>query len=164
VLFVLSGLWMCVVFLALLHYIVFPSEDLQGIVHALQQQGPAPVAAESMVQETIAAVGPLIRALPVAFYSGGTATIRSGRSKTSSKKQASYVAWFQKRSKPLLLLVTCIEDDEGRKSFRIEEGEPIFLIRGYTLPVLAFGTMLFLVLRTRSSSSVTAVNAQPSRP
>src|SRR5216684_6694073 len=149
VLLALSTLWMCATFLPLVFSVLFPNRDLQGVVHALEGRGSAPQEATAVVQETVAAVGPLTRAVPVAYYSGMTATVRVSGSKTPKEKQASYVAWFQKRPKPLLILITVHKDEQGHNLYEISEGEPMFMVRGYALPVLAFGVTLFLARRRR---------------
>jgi len=148
----LSSLWMCATFLPLLYSVVFPNEDLRAVVYALEERGNAPPDAVAVAQETIAAAGPLTRAAPVAYYSGVTATVRISGSSQTSKKQASYIAWFQKHPKPLLLIITVYEGDGGRKGYEINEGEAMFMVRGYTLPVLLFGVSLFLVRKRKSSA------------
>jgi hypothetical protein len=146
---------MCATFLPLLYSVVFPNEDLWAVVYALEGRGNAPSEAAAVVQETIAAAGPLKRAVPVAYYSGVTATVRISGSSQTSKKQASYIAWFQEHRKPLLLIITVYEGDGGRRGYEINEGEAVFMVRGYTLPVLLFGVSLFLVRKRKSSRSVT---------
>ena len=153
ILLAVSSLWMCATFLPFLYSVLFPNEDLQGIVHALEERGTAPPEAVAVVQETIAAAGPLTRAVPVAFYSGATVTVRLGGSQKSSKKQGSYIAWFQKHPKPLLLLITRYEGNGGRRAYEINEGEAMFIVRGYALPVLPFVASLFLVRRRKSPDS-----------
>jgi hypothetical protein len=136
---------MFAVFLPLLYSVVFPNKDVQGIVYALEERGTAPPEAVAVVQETIAAVGPLTRAIPVAYYSGVTTEVRVGSLQSSRKKQASYIAWFQKHPKPLLLLITDYEGEGGRRAYAINEGEAVSMVRGYALPVFLFGVALFLV-------------------
>jgi len=113
ILLAVSSLWMCATFLPLLYSIVFPNEDLQGIVNALEERGTAPPEAVALVEKTIAEAGPLTRAVPVAYYSGMTATVRVSGSQKLSTKQGSYIAWFQKHPKPLLLLITRYEEGVG---------------------------------------------------
>jgi hypothetical protein len=144
---------MCGVFLPFLYSVMFPNKDLQGVVYALEERGTAPQEAIAVVQETIATAGPLTRAMPVAYYSGMTTTVRVSGSQTSKVKQASYVAWFQRRLKPLLLLIAVHEGEQGQKVYEINEGEPMFMVRGYTLPVLVFGVSLFLVRRRNPPAS-----------
>ena len=151
ILLALSSVWMCTVFLPLLYSVVLPESDLHAIVSALEGRGTAPAGAAGIVQETIAAVGPLTRAIKVGYYSGVTATVRVSGSNTSEKvKQASYLAWFQKPPKPMLVAITRYERDGGQRAYGISEIEPVSLIRGYTLPILLFGASLFLVRERKS--------------
>jgi len=146
----LSILWLCAIFLPLFSSVLFPNRDLQEVVNALEQRGAAPPEAAAIVEKTIETAGPLIRAIPVAYYSGVTATVRIGGSQTSKTRQASYIAWFQKQPKPLLPLITDYEGDGPRRAYRIEEGEAASIVRGYAIPILVFGVCLFLARKKRS--------------
>jgi hypothetical protein len=136
---------MCAIFAPLSYFILFPNPDIRGVVASLKQDGPAPQEADTPVQETITAVGPLTRAVPIAYYTGFTAAFAAGGSQRVMKKQASYIGWFKKRPSALVLLITRYEDDHGRKAYEIDEGEAMTFVRGYTLPILAFAFCLFLV-------------------
>src|ERR1700687_5434826 len=130
ILLALSGLWMCATFLPLFYSLVFPNEDLQGIVDALEERGTPPSESVAVVQETIAAAGPLRRAIKVGYYSGVTATVRVSGSNTSEKiKQASYIAWFQKAPKPMLVAITSSESGGNRRTYGISEVDPVSLVR-----------------------------------
>jgi hypothetical protein len=154
ILLALSSLWMCAVFLPLLYSIALPNRDLQGVVDALEERGPAPPEAAAIVSNAIAALGPLMKAIKIGYYSGVTATIRVKGSNTSEKvKQATYIAWFQKHPKPMLVAITLYESDGGDKAYGIGSVDPVSLVRGYALPVLLFGVSFFLVRRRKFSSS-----------
>jgi hypothetical protein len=154
ILLALASLWLCAIFLPLLYSVALPNPDLQGIVDALEERGTAPPEATAIVQGTIAAVGPLTRAVKVGYYSGVTATVRVSGSNTSEKvKQASYIAWFQKPSKPMFVSITCYESDGDQRAYGISEVDPIILVRGYALPLLLFGVSLFLARRRKSPAS-----------
>jgi hypothetical protein len=79
--------------------------------------------------------------------------MRVSGSQTIRKKQASYVAWFQKRSKALVMLITVYEDDGGRKAYEINEGEAMSFVRGYSLPLALFAISLFLVRKRKAHAS-----------
>src|SRR4029077_16309601 len=96
IVFALASLWMCATFLPLLYSTAFPNRDIQGVVHALEERGTAPREAASSVRGAIASAGPLTRVVPIAYYSGRTTTLQAGGSRTIRKKQASFLAWFQK--------------------------------------------------------------------
>lgn len=154
ILLALSSLWMCAVFLPLLYSVLLSSPDIRAIVYALEERGTAPPEAAGIVQETIAAVGPLTRAIRVGYYSGVTATVRVSGSNTSEKvKQASYIAWFQKPPKPMLVAITCYESDVGQRAYGLSEADPVSLVRGYGLPSLLFGISLFLVRKRQLPDS-----------
>jgi hypothetical protein len=152
ILVALSSLWMCAMFLPLLYSVVFPNNDLRGIVYALEERGAAPAKAADIVKETLATAGPLRRAVQVGYYSGVTATVRISGSQASNRKQASYLAWFQKRSKPLLLVITR-DEGGGSTAFYISEGKISGMVRSYSLPTLLFGVSLFL-MRRRSPNNL----------
>jgi hypothetical protein len=154
ILLALSSLWMCAVFLPLLYSVALPDRDIRSIVYALEERGTAPPEAAAIVQETIAAAGPLTRAIRVGYYSGVTTTVRTSGSNTSEKvKQASYIAWFQKPPKPMFVAITHYESDGGQRAYGISEVDPVSLVRGYSLPVLLFAVSLFLVRRRKSPNS-----------
>jgi len=95
-----------------------------------------------------------MKAIKIGYYSGVTATIRVKGSNTSEKvKQATYIAWFQKHPKPMLVAITLYESDGGDKAYGIGSVDPVSLVRGYALPVLLFGVSFFLVRRRKFSSS-----------
>ncbi|MFI5107234.1 MAG: hypothetical protein ACHP78_00140 [Terriglobales bacterium] len=63
----------------------------------------------------------------------------------------SYLAWFQKIPKPLILLINRYESD-GVLHYEIAEAEGglVTFVRGYVLPLLALGVSLYLVHRRKS--------------
>lgn len=154
VLFALTSLWMCAIFLPLLYSAFFPNKDIREVVDALKERGAAPLGAATAVEDTISAAGPLTRATSIAYYSGVTTTVQAGGTQTIRKRQVSYVARFQKRSRALILLITVYEDDSGRKNYEIGEGEAMPFVRGYALPILLFGFSLFLVRKRTPASAV----------
>jgi hypothetical protein len=62
----------------------------------------------------------------------------------------SYVAWFQKIPKPMLLLITRSEKDGVIQSYQFDQGEPMSLVGAYAFPLLTFGFSLYLVRRRKS--------------
>jgi hypothetical protein len=153
ILFAVSSLWMCAICLPLLYSVAFPNGDIQGVID-LEERGTAPPESVAAVQETIEAAGPLRRAFEVAYYSGATAAVGISGPRTSQKvNQSSYIAWFQKLPKPILMTITRAESDGDHRAYRISEAEPFSLVRGYALPVLLFAVSLFLVSPWKSSAS-----------
>jgi hypothetical protein len=149
-LLVLSSLWVVATFLPILYSMLFPPRDIQEIVRALKAQGNAPQEAATIVEETIASVGPLQRTLQVGYHTGASVTLRHNDSHTSRTTQVAYVAWFQKIPKPILLLITRSETDGVFQSYRLDEGAPMSLVRGYAFPLVTFAFSLFLFRRRKS--------------
>ena len=147
-LLVLSSLWMCASFLPLLYSVVFPNRDIEEVLFALEGSGTAPPEAAPIVQQAIAAAGPLRRAVKVGYYSGVTTAVRMSGSHTSERvNQATYIAWFQKLPRPIVITITRSESDGGQRAFGVNEVDPVSLVRGYAPPVFLFGVSLFLVRR-----------------
>jgi hypothetical protein len=67
------------------------------------------------------------------------------------ESQVTYIAWFQKRPKPMVMAITLYENDGGQKAYGISEGNPVILVRGYGAPILLFGVALVLARRRKSS-------------
>jgi hypothetical protein len=153
----LSTLWVCANLFPLLYSLVFPNKDVQLLMYALEGRGLPPAELETRVQKTLAAELPLIRSVPVAYYSGVTAEFKISGSKASKERQASYVAWLQKHPGPLLLHVTCVEEDGGRRVCQADEGGAIltFLVRVYAPSLLLLGVSLLLVFRRKTQSEPT---------
>ncbi len=151
ILLTLSSLWLCAIVLPLLYFVLFPNDGIQGVVLALEGRGTEPPESETLVQQTIATVGLLRTAIPIAYSTGATATFHTDGSHTSRKmRQASYIAWFQKPPRPMLVAITQYESDGGGEAYWISEGDFVGMVRGYTLPLLLFGVSLFLA-RIRKS-------------
>jgi len=165
ILLALSVFFLCATFLPFLYSVLFPNDDLQRVVFALEDQGSPPLDADSVVQEAKVAAGLLTRAIP-AGYGWGTSTqfdLKGSRAPQRVKTyQSTYIAWFQKRPKPMVMAITLYENDNGQKAYGISEGNPVTLLRGYGVPILLFGVSLFLV-RKRKSNLVTDPGELPGR-
>ena len=156
VMLVLSSLFMCATFFPLLYSIVVPNEDLEGVVSALEERGAPSLESETVVQQAIDAAGPLRRAIKVGYYSGATKSIHldgSHTPETINPSQATYIAWFQKRPKPILVAITRYANDEGQKAYGISEVDSVSIVRAYAVPVLLFGVSLFLARNRKSSTT-----------
>lgn len=140
-------------FLPLLYSFVFPNEDLRGFVSALEEREPPSMESEPVVHEAIAAVGPLTRAIKLAYSTEVTFQIPYAGSRSTEKMkttQAVYVAWFQKHPKAALLAFTCYENSGGQKAYRINEVDPSILVRGYGIPLGLLGVSLFLARKKKA--------------
>jgi hypothetical protein len=112
--------------------------------------------AEPVVQQAIAAVGPLTRAIQIAYNSEWTVAIHYAGSQPSEKlrtSQAIYIAWFQKHPKATLVAFTCYESGAGQKAYQIREVDPVSVVRGYAIPLGLFGLSLFLARRKKTPSA-----------
>jgi hypothetical protein len=154
ILLALSALFLCTTFLPFLYSILFPNEDLQRVVSALEDRASPPLDADSVVQEAKDAAGLLTRAIPVAYYSGMSARFHLNGSHAPERikqSQVTCIAWFQKRPKPMVMAITLYENEGGQKAYGISEGNPVTLVRGYGLPILLFGAAFFLARRRKSN-------------
>ena len=172
-LLVLSSLWVADTFLPIFYSMVFPPRDIHGIVLALEHRGNAsPGMATTVAEQVIAQAGPMRKAWQVGYHSEVSATWQLHKSHTDRTTQVAYVAWFQKLSKPTLILIERSETDGVVQGYRINEGEPMGYVRGYGLPLAVFVFSLVVFLRRKSpmfkesddSSGDISQPAQNSRP
>ena len=62
-----SVLFLCTTFVPFLYSVAFPNENLQGFITALEGREPPPLDSDTVVQQTIAAVGALKSTLKVGY-------------------------------------------------------------------------------------------------
>ena len=113
--------------------------------------------AESTVDATKAALGPLTRAIPIGSSYGSTTKfdLSGFHGQTSiSTTAVIYIAWFQKQQKPMTMAVSLYANDRGQKAYGISEVNAASVARQYAVPVLLFVVSLFLLLRGKSSGRV----------
>lgn len=158
--FVLSTLWVLITFTPLLYSTLFPPNDVQSLLRGLNGSGDTVPAFLPLVQHTVAAVGPLRRAVEVGYYSGVEMTLQHNASHKSKRLQISYLAWFVNLPKPILLVITRVQTDGADAAYRIDEGVLSSLAIGYALPLVMFGFSLFLLLR-RNSPGLREESAEP---
>ena len=143
---VLSSVWVASVFGPFLYSVLSPTEDLRAIVLAMQGEGVPPHEAAGMVRDAFDQGGRLARTIHVAHYSGASLGIRNTELHTRSKTEDSYLAWFQKVPKPVLLIVRRYTVDGAVQSYEVGSDEATnFLIRAYVPPVLTWIVSLVLV-------------------
>jgi len=156
ILLALSVLFMCATFLPLLYSVLLPNEDIERVVGALREGGRAPSDAETVVEQAKTAAGSLTTAMQVGYYSGVTATFHlSGSHSPEQTKvsQTTYIAWFQKRPRPMLVAITLYANDEGQKAYGISEVDPARVVRAYAVPIFLLGVSVFLVRKRKSSTT-----------
>ena len=150
ILVALSTLFMAATFLPFLYSILFPNENVERFVAALKDRGETPPDADNVVDRTKAAVGSLTRAIQIgsSFETRTAFDLRGSRApEHTHTSQGIYIAWFQRRPKPMLVSIARYENDEGQKAYGISEVAPLTVVRGYGVPVALFGASLFLVCR-----------------
>jgi hypothetical protein len=90
------------------------------------------------VQQTIASAGPLARAVQIGYYYRAQVAIRVNEKHLEKESQASYIAWFPRFQWPILLILQKQQIDDGAEDYQIAQGDPIGLLRGFVVPLLAF--------------------------
>jgi hypothetical protein len=146
-LFVLSCVWLLASFGTLAYSVVSPPRDLVSIVGALEGRAQAPAMAVPAVQQINEQVGSLRRAFRVGYHVETSATLSLKSSSTETTTQVSYMAWFQKRSAPMLLLIQRLESNGVIQEYDIAEGAPLSLVAAYVYPLVFFAFALFVVRR-----------------
>lgn len=150
-LFVLSSLWVASVLGPLFYSVLSPTDDLWAIVHAMQGRGVPPSKAAALVQDAIEQGGQLGRTVHVAHYAGGSVVLQNNAWHTMSKTEDSYIAWFQKVPKSVLLVVRRYKVDGAVQAYEIGSDEATnFLVRAYVPPLLAWVVSICLLYKRRS--------------
>jgi len=140
-------------FLPSLHYLLFPDQDIEQFVAALKGAGPAPLDADTVVEQAKAALGPLTKAIQIG---GGYGVMKSfhlsgaHERATISGTEHDYIAWFEKTQKPMPISIVLYTNDAGQKAYRIAQLNPVGLARNPVLAVLFFLVSLFLVRKRES--------------
>jgi hypothetical protein len=153
VLFALSTFFMAATFLPFVYSILFPDENIERFVAALEDRGEAPPDAGNVVDRTKAAVGSLTRAIQIgcSFETRTAIDLKESRApQHTHMSQAIYIAWFQRRPKPTLVSIAVYENDQGQKAYGISEVAALNVVRGYGVPVALFGASLFLMRKRKS--------------
>lgn len=156
ILLLVSGFFMCTTFLPFLYSVLFPNKDLQGFITALEGREPPPLDSDTVVQQTIAAVGALKRTMKIAYLYQVTTQIHYAEPRTTKKIEVSQdvnIAWFEKHPKPMLVAFACYEHGDGQKDYGISEVNPLVVVRGYAIPLVFFGLSLFLARKRKSPVS-----------
>ena len=143
---VLSTLWAAAVFAPFLYSVLSPATDIRAIVHALQGRGFPPPQATATVHEVLDVGGLLGRVIHVAHYTGGAVKFEDHASHTMTRTEDSYIAWFQKSPRPILLVVRRIELDGNPPDYEVGSLEDAsFLARAYAPPFVSLVVSLYAV-------------------
>lgn len=156
IMLLVSVLFMCTTFLPFLYSVVFPNEDLQGFITALEGRERPSLDSETVVQQTIAAVGALKKTLKIGYGYQVATQIHYAEPRTVEKIKVSQninIAWFEKQPKPMLVAFACYEHGNGQKDYGISKVDPLVLVRGYSIPLVFLLVSLFLVRKRKPSES-----------
>jgi hypothetical protein len=137
-LLIVSSIWLLARLAPPVYCWFVPPRDFQAVVEALENRGSAPATAASAVQQTVASAGPLVRALQIGYYYRAQVAIHVNEKHLEKESQASYIAWFPKLQRPILLILQKQQIDNGAEDYQIAQGDPMGLLRGFLLPLLAF--------------------------
>jgi hypothetical protein len=159
ILLVFSSLWMLGAYVPLVYGLFSGPQDLQAIVHALENRGVAPPLAVAAVQETIVAAGPLQRAIQIGYFRGASITVKLNERHTENRVQTTYIAWFQRLQKPVLLILERKKTDNAAETYEIAEGEPMSMVRALALPCIAL--VLSIIAFRMSKPKVQASVVRP---
>jgi hypothetical protein len=148
-LLVFSTLWVAVAFGSLLFSVFSPASDVWAIVHAMQGRQDPPPKAAAVVQTALDGGGRLGRVIHVTHYAAVGATFR-GDSHRMRMTEDSYLAWFQKIRRPILLVLRRYELDGTLQGYEIGSAEATRLVPVYGFPLVAFAVSLYLVRKRKS--------------
>lgn len=128
---------------------LFPNADIRHIVEALKGRETLQGDAARLVEQ-VSPVGRLKHAIPVGAYWGGSAEFKIGESHTTKLIEIYYLAWFEKRSEPTILIMRRIEEDHSSLSFYIREGTLFGASRMYLIPAFLLALSIYWFKRKRS--------------
>jgi hypothetical protein len=155
ILFVVSSIYMGLFFLPLLYSLLFPNADIEQVVAALKNGGIASMDADTVVEQAKAALGPLTKAIQVGWgYDARKQYHLAGSHEqtTITATSYTYVAWFAKLPKPVVVQITLYENDASQKAYRISRVSGILLARQLAIPLLLFVVSVFLMFRKSKAS------------
>jgi len=151
ILLALSILWVVAVFGPLIYSVLSPTQDLSAIVRAFQGREVPPTKAETIVQQVLEQGGTLVRAIHIGHYAGGSVVHQYGASHTTTKVSDTYIAWFRKIPRPILLVVQRYNEDGVLQRYEVQSADSISpMARVYALPLIALAVSIFLVRKRKS--------------
>ena len=143
VLLVLSAAWALATFGPLFYSLFFPTKDIQDIIQALEGRKTLSEELVPLVQQLTATNGKLKHAILVNAYWHLSGDYNVKTSQSEKITQLSYLAWFQKRSKPTILIVTRTVTNDSDLNFAVAEGDPLATLRDYFPPILLLALSVF---------------------
>ena len=134
-LMVVSSIWLFATIFPLLYSLVVPSPDITHIIRAFE--GREALRADlAPLAEVISQTGRLRQAVPVAAYFEASAEYKAGESHTAKTTEVSYIAWFERRSKPTIFVISRTDDGSSLR-FHAYESTFFGTLRNYFFPAAA---------------------------
>jgi hypothetical protein len=94
----------------------------------------------------------------VGYFRGGSFTTKLGQTHSESRVQTTYIAWFQRLPKPILLILERKHSDNRPETYQIDEGEPMSLLRALLVPVVVFVFSILAVRFTKPKAESSPVS------
>lgn len=148
VLLVLSALWMAATVFPFFYCLLFPNADIEHLVGGLEGRETLSGDMARIVQQVTGSVGQLKRAIPIAAYFSAEYKVRTPHATKTT--EVSYLAWFKKRSRPTILVVTRTEVEGSWVRVDTDEGSLFGAVRSYLLPVSFMGVSVYWFKRRRT--------------
>ena len=155
--FTIASIWLAALAGPIVYSRMHPNPDLQKLLSALMHIQTFHASVEPSIQEIEESAGRLRRSIQLGAAWQFSKDLKGAETHSSTETQASYLAWFEKRSKPTLLIITRIEDDKSPLRFRVGEGDLSSTLVSFLIPPILFAVALYLI---RKPGRV----AQPQRP
>ena len=150
VLIVVSSVWTAGTILPFVYSLLSPNRDIGHVVEALEGRETLHAELTSFIDQVINSKGRLRRAIQVAAFFGVSAEYRGGQSHVTKTTEVSYLAWFEKRSRPIIFVVIRTEVDESWLRFQTDESSIFSLLRIYVLPGSFLALSVYWFLSKRS--------------
>ena len=162
-----SAMWIALLVCPLLYSVVFPSPETRQLVRELEGYGTVPQQLDPLVQHA----GLLRRAIPVKKYWHFSGDYTLKQAHTTVDTELSYIAWFQKLPKPMLLVITrTATGSDVRLGITVDSRNPFTMLWVYYVPLALLVSSVFWfwkshTLTTKESSNVAAQEAaEPKGP
>jgi hypothetical protein len=129
----------------LLYSRVHPNADIQRVLLALSRHQPIEESVQPPLTEVFDSAGRLKRAIQLGASWQFSGDVNAGESHSTTETRASYLAWFESRSKPTLLTITRIETNHFSIRFRIGEGGLVSTLISFLVPFALLGVTAYLL-------------------
>jgi hypothetical protein len=161
VVFVVSTAWTAAINGPTFYSLLVPSQDIQQIIRALEGRETLSGDMAPLSQQVTASAGLMRRAMLVGAYWHVSGDYNIKESHATRTTQLSYLAWFEKRNEPTILIITRTDVDGSQLLYHIGEGDPFNALRDDLLPVLALALSASWLLWSRSRYRKIQIPPQP---